>query len=205
MAYVPVPKDLTKVKTKVMFNLTRRQLVCFTAGALVGVPLFFLLREPAGNSMAAMCMMLVMMPFFLLAMYEKHGQGLEKIVGNILKVAVIRPKQRPYQTNNFYAVLKRQEMLDKEVYDIVHRNKKMAASEETFANSISIPHKGYSSVFPFLKMGADCCLADAIFMKCHRCFIIDSVHDYMGMTFSEHCFRLLFLSVFPVMHFFQKK
>lgn len=76
MAYVPVPKDLTKVKTKVMFNLTRRQLVCFTAGALVGVPLFFLLREPAGNSMAAMCMMLVMMPFFLLAMYEKHGQPL---------------------------------------------------------------------------------------------------------------------------------
>ena len=129
MAYVPVPKDLTKVKTKVMFNLTRRQLVCFTAGALVGVPLFLWLREPAGNSMAAMCMMLVMMPFFLLAMYEKHGQPLEKIVGNILKVAVIRPKQRPYQTNNFYAVLKRQEMLDKEVYDIVHRNKKMAASD----------------------------------------------------------------------------
>ena len=129
MAYVPVPKDLTKVKTKVMFNLTRRQLVCFTAGALVGVPLFLWLREPAGNSMAAMCMMLVMMPFFLLAMYEKHGQPLEKIVGNILKVAMIRPKQRPYQTNNFYAVLKRQEMLDKEVYDIVHRNKKMAASD----------------------------------------------------------------------------
>ena len=129
MAYVPVPKDLTKVKTKVMFNLTRRQLVCFTAGALVGVPLFLWLREPAGNSMAAMCMMLVMMPFFLLAMYEKHGQPLEKIVGNILKVAVIRPKQRPYQTNNFYAVLKRQEMLDKEVYDIVHRNKKMTASD----------------------------------------------------------------------------
>ena len=129
MAYVPVPKDLTKVKTKVMFNLTRRQLVCFTAGALVGVPLFLWLREPAGNSMAAMCMMLVMMPFFLLAMYEKHGQPLEKIVGNILKVAVIRPKQRPYQTNNFYAVLKRQEMLDKEVYDIVKQKKKMAASD----------------------------------------------------------------------------
>ena len=45
MAYVPVPKDLTKVKTKVMFNLTRRQLVCFTAGALVGVPLLVLCQE----------------------------------------------------------------------------------------------------------------------------------------------------------------
>lgn len=40
MAYVPVPKDLTKVKTKVMFNLTKRQLVCFGSGALLGVPLF---------------------------------------------------------------------------------------------------------------------------------------------------------------------
>ena len=72
----------------------------FTGGALIGVPLFFLLRKPTGNSVAAMCMMLVMLPFFMLAMYEKHGQPLEKIVGNILKVAVIRPKQRPYQTNN---------------------------------------------------------------------------------------------------------
>ena len=49
MAYVPVPKDLTKVKTKVAFNLTKRQLVCFGCGALIGVPLFFLLRGPAGN------------------------------------------------------------------------------------------------------------------------------------------------------------
>ena len=123
MAYVPVPKDLTKVETKVMFNLTRRQLVCFTAGALVGVPLFLWLREPAGNSMAAMCMMLVMMPFFLLAMYEKHGQPLEKIVRNIVQVCFLRPKQRPYATNNFYAVLERQDNLDREVYRIVHPHK----------------------------------------------------------------------------------
>ena len=126
MAYVPVPKDLTKVKTKVAFNLTKRQLVCFGGGALIGVPLFFLLRGPVGNSVAAMCMMLVMLPFFLLAMYEKHGQPLEKIVGNIIKVAVIRPRQRPYRTNNFYAALERQANLDKEVYDIVRGKDKAA-------------------------------------------------------------------------------
>ena len=126
MAYVPVPKDLTKVKTKVAFNLTKRQLVCFGCGALIGVTLYFLLREPAGISVAAMCMMLVMLPFFMLAMYEKHGQPLEKIIGNILKVAVIRPKQRPYRTNNFYAVLERQANLDKEVYDIVRGKDKAA-------------------------------------------------------------------------------
>lgn len=120
MAYVPVPKDLTKVKTKVMFNLTKRQLVCFGGGALLGVPLFFLLKGPAGTSTAAMCMVIIMLPFFLLAMYEKNGQPLEIIIGNILRVCFLRPKVRPYQTDNFYAVLARQDQLDREVYRIVN-------------------------------------------------------------------------------------
>ena len=33
MAYVPVPKDLTRVKSKFLFNLTKRQVVCFGLGA----------------------------------------------------------------------------------------------------------------------------------------------------------------------------
>ena len=126
MPYVPVPKDLTKVKTKVLFNLTKRQLLCFGGGALVGIPLFFLLKGTMGTSVAALCMILVMLPFFLLALYEKQGQPLEKILGNILKVTVIRPKERPYRTANFYSLLERQAKLDKEVYDIVHRNEKTA-------------------------------------------------------------------------------
>ena len=75
MAYVPVPKDLNAVKTKVMFNLTKRQILCFGGGALIGVPLFFLLKGHIGSSAAALCMMLVMLPFFLLAMYEKNGHA----------------------------------------------------------------------------------------------------------------------------------
>ena len=77
MAYVPVPKDLTKIKSKVMFNLTKRQLICFGGSALIGVPLFFLLRGSAGTSAAVIVMMIVMLPFFLFAMYERNGQPLE--------------------------------------------------------------------------------------------------------------------------------
>ena len=126
MAYVPVPKDLTAVKTKVLFNLTKRQLVCFSGGALVGVPLFFLLKGPVGFSAgaASLCMVLVMLPFFLMAVYEKNGLPLEKIVRNIARVLFLRPKQRPYQTNNFYAVLARQSKLDKEVHRIVGKKAK---------------------------------------------------------------------------------
>ena len=123
MAYVPVPKDLNAVKTKVMFNLTKRQILCFGGGALIGVPLFFLLKGHIGSSAAALCMMLVMLPFFLLAMYERNGQPLEKVVRNIVRVCFLRPKQRPYRTNNFYDLLNRQDILDKEVYAIVHKQK----------------------------------------------------------------------------------
>ena len=121
MAYVPVPKDLNAVKTKVMFNLTKRQILCFGGGALIGVPLFFLLKGHIGSSAAALCMMLVMLPCFLLAMDEKNGQPPEKLIRNIVQVCFLRPKQRPYRTNNFYDLLNRQDILDKEVYAIVHK------------------------------------------------------------------------------------
>lgn len=120
MAYVPVPKDLNAVKTKVLFNLTKRQLICFGSGAALGIPLFFLCKSFMNNSAAAIIMIMVLLPFMLLAMYEKNGQPLEKIVRNIVQVCFIRPKQRPYQTDNFYTILERQDNLDKEVYRIVN-------------------------------------------------------------------------------------
>ena len=127
MAYVPVPKDLTKVKTKVAFNLTKRQLIFFAAALALGLPLFFLLKNSAGTSLAAMAMIVVMLPCFLFAMYEKHGQPLEVVMKNIINTKFTRPKERPYQTQNFYAVLERQEKLEKEVSAIAKGNSKKGA------------------------------------------------------------------------------
>ena len=119
MAYVPVPKDLSKVKTKVAFNLTKRQIVCFAAALILGLPLFFLLKDSAGTSFSTLVMIAIMLPCFLMAMYEKHGQPLEVVVKNIMQTKFIRPKERPYQTENFYAVLEKQRKLEKEVSAIV--------------------------------------------------------------------------------------
>ncbi len=119
-AYIPVPRDLTKVKTKVFFNLTKRQLLCFGAAALIGVPIFFLVKSSGNVSLAALAMMIVMLPLFFLAMYEKDGQPLEVIAGHFIQSKFIRPKVRPYQTNNYYDVLMRQNQLEKEVNAIVY-------------------------------------------------------------------------------------
>ena len=118
-AYIPVPRDLTRVKTKVFFNLTKRQLICFGSAALIGVPIFFLVKGTGNVSLAALTMMIVMLPLFFLAMYEKDGQPLEVSAGHFIQAKFIRPKVRPYQTNNYYDALVRQYQLEKEVERIV--------------------------------------------------------------------------------------
>ena len=123
MAYVPVPKDLTKVKSKVLFNLTKRQLICFGGGALIGVPLFFLLRGSLGASPAAILMVLSMLPLFVMGLYEKNARPLEKVLGDVIQTVFLRPKQRPYQTDNLYAALMRQDQLEREVQKIVRQTK----------------------------------------------------------------------------------
>ena len=102
MAYVTVPKDLTRVKSKIVFGLTKRQLICFGGALLVGVPLYFLLRGRVTGSAAALIMVFAMLPGFLLALYERHGQPLEVVVWQIVQCCFIQPKERPYQTDNAY-------------------------------------------------------------------------------------------------------
>ena len=107
-----------------LLGLTKRQLVCFGSAALAGVPLFFLSKGSMGTTSAALCMILVMLPFFLFALYEKNGQTLEVILGHLIQCKFIRPKRRIYQTYNAYSALVRQAKLEKEVQAIAEKSGK---------------------------------------------------------------------------------
>ena len=72
MAYVTVPKDLTHVKSKVLFGLTKRQLVCFGGALLTGGPLYFLARNYLSNSAAALLMIFAMLPGLLFALRSEE-------------------------------------------------------------------------------------------------------------------------------------
>jgi len=106
---VNVPNDLSKIKTKIAFNLTKRQLVCFGIGAAVGIPSYLLSRSAIGNTGALFVMLGIMLPAFLMAMYEKDGLPFEKVLRNILNVIFLRPGVRPYQIQNIYAPFARKE------------------------------------------------------------------------------------------------
>lgn len=119
MPYVQVPKDLTKVKTKVAFNLTKRQIICFGGAIALAAPTYFLTRDTIGNMPAMLLVIVIAMPFFLAAMYEKNGMPFEKVVKMVIKSRFIRPKIRKYQTENVYQYAVKQENLNKEVNHIV--------------------------------------------------------------------------------------
>ena len=127
MAYVPVPKDLTRIKSKFLFNLTKRQVVCFGLGALAGLPVFFLTKEAIGVSMAAALMIVIMLPFFLFAMFERNGQPLEVLLKHYIQARFIRPRTRVFETENFYATLEQNTRNRREVRKILHGKEKRKA------------------------------------------------------------------------------
>jgi hypothetical protein len=108
MPFVPVPKDLSKVKTKIAMNLTKRQLICFSCAAVVGVPTYIFTRGAIGNEAAVLLMIGLMLPFFFLGMYEKDGQPAERILRNIVRARIFFPGIRPYKTENLYAILEKE-------------------------------------------------------------------------------------------------
>ena len=109
MAYVNIPNDLSKIKTRIALNLTGRQLLCFGCAAALGIPSYLFTRSFIGNSGAMFLMIALMLPFFFFAMYERDGLPAEKVARNIIRVLFIRPGARPYKTENIYSILTKEE------------------------------------------------------------------------------------------------
>jgi len=120
MAFVNVPKDLSKVKTKIALNLTKRQLICFGAAAVTGIPAYIFTRGAIGNSAAALLMIALMFPLFFIGIYEKDGMPAEKLLKNFVRARLAWPGKRPYKTENLY------EIIDKEARTVATQNKNPA-------------------------------------------------------------------------------
>ena len=134
---VAVPKNLSGIKTKVAMNLTKRQLICFGAAGAVGIPFYIFTKDIIGTQASALIMVAVMLPFFFLAMYEKDGQTLEVVVEHFIQTKFVRPKVRPYQTDNYYDALMRQYKLEKEVERIVFQKEAAGKKHQNACKSES--------------------------------------------------------------------
>ena len=144
-SYISVPRDLTKVKSKAFFNLTKRQLICFGTAVLLGVPSFFLMKSAVAVNIAVMGMMVIMMPFFFLAMYERNGQPLEVILDHMVQARFKRPRIRPYKTDNRYAAIMKQAEAEMEVEKIVKLSEKEKNRQQSIRNAGRTHKRGTES------------------------------------------------------------
>lgn len=112
---VTVPKDLNNIRTKVALNLTKRQIICFSAAFAIGIPTYFLTKDFVGIEMASLLMVGLMLPFFVLSEYKKDGFPAEKRIYFMLRQKILTPGIRPYKSENIYKQLERYEKIREEI------------------------------------------------------------------------------------------
>lgn len=101
MAYVKIPKDLTKVKTKVALNMTKRQLIGFSIAGLIGFPVYMLCKNFLSTDISMIIMSIVVLPVLFVTLYEKDNLPFEKHLAYILKFHKSK-KIRLYKARSIY-------------------------------------------------------------------------------------------------------
>ena len=139
-----IPRDLSKVKTKVAMNLTARQLICFGLGFAIAIPVFFFVKKPLGMDAAALCCMIVCVPFFILGMYEKNGLSAEKLAYFSLRRKYLRVGKRPRVVVTKQMEEEKMEMVRKEIKQLENKAKRNVG--RTHASNKPAKEKGQITV-----------------------------------------------------------
>lgn len=104
--YVGVPKDLNDIKEKFIMGFTKRQVVCFGIGLVIGAPVFFLTRAAIGMTGAIFAMGACAAPAILCGLYKKNGVFLEKQF-KYMREYFTKPRKRYYKTTNVFECIER--------------------------------------------------------------------------------------------------
>ena len=133
---VKVPKDISAIKKKLLFNLTKRQIISFFLAGVIGVPIYIFIKKYIPTDMAALVMVVVMMPFLFVGIYEKDGYPAEKIIYFMVRRVFLLPGIRPYRAENFYERIREDTKQEK-----TRRKKKHSKKVEKRTKTVSVKMK----------------------------------------------------------------
>lgn len=105
--FVKIPKDLSQIRQKFMFGLTKRQIICFGIGALIGFPAFYIFNSLLGLQAGCLALGIGAGPAIFCGLYKKNGMHLE-VVAKLMVAFFRKPKERTYQSENAFEMLERQ-------------------------------------------------------------------------------------------------
>ena len=98
MPYVNVPNDLSKVKTKMALNLTKRQLICFSCAAAVGIPSYLLARGKKNHVVLGAIIVSFVLSLLAAKLLPQLSDGMRILLLTILisaGAAILFPREEP--------------------------------------------------------------------------------------------------------------
>lgn len=91
--FVSIPRDIKKIKPKIAFHLTKRQLIGFPIAGMIGYYSYHILMKYVGQDIAMLGIFLFTFPIFYITLIEKDGLPFERYFYYIL-IYKIQPKKR---------------------------------------------------------------------------------------------------------------
>lgn len=98
---------MNDIKEKFIAGFTKRQVVCFGIGLVIGAPVFFLVKGAVGLTGGIFAMGACAAPAILCGLYRKNGVFLEK-QAKYMREYFTRPRKRYYRTANIYECIENQ-------------------------------------------------------------------------------------------------
>lgn len=102
--YIRVPKDLNDIKEKFILNLTKRQVICFGIGFIIGLPVFYVTKKYMDISNAVALMGISAAPAIICGVFKKNGVFFEKHI-KFMYEFLKKPRTRYYRSTNVYKAI----------------------------------------------------------------------------------------------------
>lgn len=108
MINVKINKDIRDYKTKLIFNLTGRQLLFTVLGLLTGFIINSYCEQYIGSELASWLTIIVTIPLFAIGWINIQGMPAELFFKQFLMNEFIHPKKRLYQSDNVFNYIEEQ-------------------------------------------------------------------------------------------------
>lgn len=105
--FVKIPKDLSLIKQKFIFGLTKRQALCFGIGLVVGFIAFYVFNSLLGLQAGCFALGIAAAPAIFCGLYKKNGLHFEQAVKLMIEF-FRKPRERTYQSENTFDMISRQ-------------------------------------------------------------------------------------------------
>lgn len=128
---IPIPKEISSFKPKIMMGLTFRQLLFGSIGVVATIVVYSLIgKYIQTNDLRVVISGLIMLPFICLGWIEPYGMNFESFMISYVQNCILSPSVRKYKAENNF------ELFEKDMHKYFDsKNKKKKTKKKKYKKS----------------------------------------------------------------------